>query len=181
MTQPPNPADLDELRRLAEAATPGLWKPVVSDYVDGGLELRDRLLLTGDEESSIYSNYPPGTPEGDRADASLALIAAMRNALPQLLTAAEENAGLRTALANEQALTKRLSEAMSNECTLLLGENDRLRERVTELEGAIGRLIEHTEACHLWLYMDCAPHGDDAKELTEELREARAVLEKGKA
>lgn len=78
--------ELSELERLEKAATPANWFTV--PYGDG-----DTIVIHSDEESRVF--FPPlpvgysaspgsyGDPAVIKAD--MALIAAMRNALPRLL------------------------------------------------------------------------------------------------
>ena len=79
-----------DLRALSEAATPGPWT-VSKRGIEAGY---DDVLCGGDVECMSYCYGGSSTIAGDRIDADLALIAAMRNALPDLLDAADRVAEL---------------------------------------------------------------------------------------
>ena len=61
--------------------TPAPWTVEVHDRTDGGCELRERTV----GPLFVRSNFPPGTPEGDQADADMAFIALARNALDVMM------------------------------------------------------------------------------------------------
>lgn len=70
---------LDELKRLHEAATPGSWDRMFSGNFDEGWYIFPILRRPGADCLSMV-----------KEESNAALIAAMRNALPDLIAAVEE-------------------------------------------------------------------------------------------
>lgn len=78
--------DLEKLKKLCEAATPGPWKPDVWIETDG-----NGWRATGPhhEDEASDEGSEPGCPDEQAAQHDAAFIAAARTALPELIAEVE--------------------------------------------------------------------------------------------
>jgi hypothetical protein len=99
--------DIQELRRLHGAATPGKW------FVDG--PYWNQIIWRDDENRIAFLAHSNGLDE-DRDLATGAAIVALHNAAPALFAAADELARVKAVLASEETVT-RLSQVIAKALT----------------------------------------------------------------
>jgi len=99
---------IDKAKEILSKRTKGRWFVRYEDYTDGGLELRDRIIVG----SSIGSNYPLTTPEGIEADASAESICIINNIADELIAVYEAAKNITHELDDYFSTTGDLKEAI---------------------------------------------------------------------
>lgn len=160
--------DLQNLRALCEAATPGPWKPNVWIETDG-----DEWRATGpghDEHAHDYGSEPGG-PDEKAAQRDAAFITASRTALPALIEEVERLRRVRAATQRELERWKHGQQIEGDYVCPDSLEADRLRTL----------LVEACDSWEAWISFQAWPRVS-MNEQRERLSQIRALssMEVGK-